>query len=672
MVAKLYQLGGAFMNRSIFLLVGLLLLLGSSYALSVVANPSPITASVSKQNPQVQFTASITLDTNDDAVAVYVQSTNGNIGISGPTYVTSSGTYQYTLLFPTTPGSYTGNVVFKATGSSNAQYQVAFSVTVTAWEQKYKDYFEKGTTYKVTVGSSDTYQMEIKDISNNSIILDFDGTQYTLNQGASQVLNDHLKVEVGDIFTSGAVLAFYTDGPDVNVTTYSPTTTTSTSSTTSGTLSPQDVSGFHFLIAKYSKYIQQGVTYTIPVTLVNDTDYRVYLKDIYFENTTVTPEGEKPTRLENYQMPAYLDPGQELTLKVTVDTNGLDVGKTYTPSLIALGSIGKQDVQAETDFYITVVKGVETGNKTTTTTNNKTNENNTPKPANTLRPMIIELVPPSPKAGDTVTIYAKDAKTGDYINATIYVNGKQGSTFTADWCKTYTITAKAEGYVVGTKTVTIPCKQMNVTYSPQNPQEGDQVQFMVTDAETGQTIPSAVIRIDGQPVGTTWTAKAGTHTVIITADGYQQKSIVINVKKVPAQVLSQIPSSLEVGQEINISLSKPANWEIDDNAGVAILTGTGDKISFEPKNPGTFTLKVDGKQAATIVVKQKPGLGISFGGDYIWWLAALGVVLVIIDALQKRKPVKSAEEAVPVGFDVRPKPRLAVPMGEEGQQGGSQ
>jgi len=660
------------LNRSAILLIGLfVLVISNAYALSVVANPSPIAATVSKSNPVVDFTANITLDTNDDAVAVSVVSSNPNIGISGPTYVTASGTYQYHLLFPSTPGTYTGTVMFHATGSSNAQYQVSFNVAVTAWESKYKDYFEKGTMYKVTVGSN-SYLMQIKDLSDSAVTLYFDGATYTIAEGDSDVLNDNLKVKVDEIFSSGAVLELFTQGDSVQVAKYEQTTSTTTSPTIVGstaTIPPEALSGFTFLIAKYSKYIQQNMTYTMTVTLVNNTNYRIALKNIYFVNTTVTPEGEKPTRLEDYQMPAFLDPGQELTLKVTIDTRGLEVGKTYTPSLIAVGSVGRQEVKAECDFYITVVKGVQTGNteKNTQTTTSQTTHQTTPQP----KPMTIQLIPSDPQPGDTVTIYVRDAKTNDFVNAQITVNGQPTSTFTADWCKTYRITAVAQGYLTATKVVHMKCKTMNVTYSPQNPTDGDTVTFTVTDASTGQPI-NAEIRVDGQPIsGTTWVAKKGTHTVSVTAEEYSPRSIVINVKPKPIQVLSQIPATVSAKQEVNISLSAPAQWEVYDQNNVLIASGNSDKISFSPPDAGTYTIKVNGKEIGQVKVTEPLGAGFSgLSGNIMWYLAGAGLLLIVYDAVRKRKKTSSSKKPAPaasLGFDLRPKnPSFAVPQNQEG------
>lgn len=653
------------MRRDLIILLGIFVVLAQAYALQVTVTPSPITATVTKSIPQVQFTAAITIETNDDAVAVSVVSTNGSIGISGPTYVTSSGTYQYTLLFPSTPGTYSGTVIFRATGTSNAEYQVSFSVGVTAWEERLTDFFEKDVMYKVTVGSS-SYLMKIKDMTSDTITLYFDGAVYTIAKGDSEIVKENLKIEVDSIYSAGAVLKFYTDGDSVSVSTYSTTDTTGIEA------SPEDLSGFHFLITKYSKYIQEGMTYTVTVTLVNDTDYRVYLKDVYFENTTVTSDGEKPTRLEDYQLPSYLDPGQELTLKVTIDTRGLDVGKTYTPSLIALGRVGDQDVRAQIDFYITVVQAVQTGeteedNSQTTTQTTTTTTTTAPKT------MVIEIIPQDPQPGDTVTIYVRDAKTQEYVNANITVNGQQTSTFEADWCKTYRIVAIADGYTSANKVVTIKCKTMNVTYSPTNPKDGDTVEFVVTDAETGEPVDGVQIKVDGKPIaGTTWTATAGSHTVLVTAPNYTQKSLVIRVEKQPVTVLSSIPTMVKVGNEFNIMLSREASWEIYDSNGILVASGSDKIISFAPTEPGTYTIKVDGKTVGTVEVEKPRTLGVSFSGSTLWILAAVGAALVLYDIFKKRAKVsKQTERSVPVGFDLRPKFATPSVNLEEGGEGGS-
>lgn len=649
------------MQRQLFLLVGILLVLAPVFALQVNVTPSPITGTVTKSNPRIDFTAAVTLETNDDAVAVSVVSGNGSVGISGPTYITSSGTYQYTLLFPSTPGNYSGTILFRATGSSNAQYQVSFSVSVTAWEEKYSDFFEKDVMYKVEVGTQ-SYLMKVKEISSDTITLYFDGAIYTIARGESDIIKENLKIEVDSIFTSGAVLKFYTDGDSVNVSKYS------SGDTTSGSIEASDLSGFHFLIFKYSKYVQQNMKFTVSVTLVNDTDYRVYMKDIYFENTTVTKDGEKPTRLEDYQMPSYLDPGQELTLKVTIDTYGLDVGKTYTPSLVALGRVGQQDVRSQVDFYITVVESVQSGKETTEETSQTTSGSST---TSTPKTMTIELVPPNPQPEDIVTIYVRDAKTQDYVNATISVNGEQKSSFTADWCQTYRITATADGYVTANKVVNTNCKTMNVTYTPTEPKEGDTVTFYVTDAETGEPVSDVQIKVDNKPiVGTTWEATAGSHIVVITAPKYSQKTVTIKVEKAPVTVLSSMPTQLKTQEELNIALSREATWEIYDSSGVLVASGTSSLVSFAPTEPGTYTIKVEGKEIGTVEVTKPISLGKYFSGNTVWILAALGVLMVLADVVRKRRK-KATAEPIPVGFDLRPKFTTPTPL-TEGGEGGTQ
>ena len=651
------------MHRHLLLTIGLLLAMFPALALSVDFDPSTVKQDVTKSNPVVDFSATVTLETNESAVVVYVKpdSSSDVVGISGKTYITSTGTYEYKLIFPNEPDHYTGKVVFEAIGSDSTA-ELKYSVHVTAWESKYKDYFGEGEAYTVQVGS-DSCRLKVRDVYSDSVTLYFGGDVATIGVGESETFEDcHVKIKVVDVFSNGAVLEFYTTGDPVSVSTKDETRR----ERETGFVDGEDLSGFHFLISKYSKYIQEGMTYTVTVTLVNDTDYRVDLKDVYFENTTVTDEGEKPTRLEDYQLPSYLDPEQELTLKVTIDTRGLEVGRTYTPTLIALGRVGDRDVRAKVDFYITVVKSVQTGK---TEEKEKPSEQPTqPKtPPRTLKNLIIEVDPPTPQPGDYVTIYARDAKTRDFVDATITVNGEPKDSFEAEWCKTYRITAKATGYATATKTVKTKCKNLEVTYSPENPKEGDVVTFTVTDSETGDPVSKASIKVGGRPItGNSWTAKAGVHSVVVTAPGYNQKTFTIRVEKQPVSVLSSIPTTIEPGSELNIVLSREAPWEIYDADGVLVASGNSSTISFTPSEPGKYTIKVNGEEIGTFEVQEPKGLGISFSGNLLWLLAGLGVALVAYDIYRKKKATQQAENQVPVGFDLRPK--FATP-GEEEEEG---
>ena len=636
--------------KALVLPLFLLLMLSAGYALQVTTNPAELSGTVSKSTPYTEFTATITLETNETRVVILMS--NNTVGIAGPTEVTASGTYNYRLYFPPSAGSYSGTITFRAykTDGSYTDVQKNFSYTVTSWESQYEDYFEEGTTYQVTVGN-EKYRMKITDIQDSTVLLYFDGETYYINEGEEEVLSDTVKVRVKSVFTHGAVIEIYTKGDPVDVSVYRPQSETS------------DTSGFTFTVRKYSKYVQAGMKFTVQFTLVNNTDYRVELKDVYFENTTVTPEGEKPTRLEDYSLPSYLDPGQEVTFNVIIDTKGLQPGTTYTPTLVVTGKIGDTDVRATVDFTINVVEGVVSG--TTQTQQNTTNTQTSPPPAQTLKRLAIDVVPATPNPGDTVTIYAKDADTGQYINAIITVNGEQRTTFTADWCKTYNITATAEGYVTATKTIRTKCKTLDVTYAPSTPKEGDQVTFTVTDAETGQPVPSYTIKVDGRVITQPWTAEAGRHIVVVSAEGYSPKTLTIIVEEQEPELVGTLPSEVNVGEKVLLTLTKKANWEVYDSNGFIIESGQSDTISFMPQEPGMYTIKVNGKDFATITAVGQAQSEANIGGDWIGWLVLVAVLLFIgYNVVKGRPKLKKKESTAPVAFELRPKRKKTSGEGE--------
>jgi len=658
-VSKLYQHGGVPVGRltAVALPLFLLLVISTGYALQVTTNPEELSGTVSKSTPYTSFTAAITLEANETRVVVLMS--NNTVGIAGPTEITASGTYNYRLYFPPSAGSYSGTITFRAYKTDGTYFDVQknFSYSVTSWESQYEDYFERGTTYRVSVGT-EKYRMKIKDIEDSTVLLYFDGETYYINEGEDEVLSDNVKVKVSNVFTHGAVLEIYTKGDPVDVTIYKPEAQTG------------DTSGFTFTVRKYSKYVQAGMKYTVQFTLVNNTDHRVELRDVYFENTTVTPEGEKPTRLEDYSLPSYLDPGQEVTFNVVIDTVGLSPGTTYTPTLVVTGKVGDTDVRAMVDFTINVVSGVISG-KTQTQAGGETAHPQVPArpPVQTLKRLTIDVVPATPNPGDTVTVYAKDAETGQYVNATITINGQQRTTFTADWCKTYNIVATAEGYVTATRTVRVKCRTMNVVFSPASPKEGDTVTFAVTDAETGEPITGYTIKINGMPVIPPWTAKPGRHMVVVSAEGYSPRTLTIVVEEQPPELVGTLPSEVNVGEKVILTLTKPANWEVYDANGFIIESGQGDTISFTPEEPGTYTIKVNGKDFATITavepLQQNPGLGI--GGDWAGWLVLLAVIAFIAYNIVKGgAPVGKKEKSSPVAFELRPKRRKK--SAEEGEE----
>ena len=644
MVSKQYQEGGIVLGKIWVPILAAILLIPMVSALQVTTNPATLSGTVTKSNPSYTFTATITLETNETSVVVLCS--NPQVGVAGPIEVTTTGTYTYTLYFPVTPGTYAGTLTFKAfkTDGSTTTVPIDFSFTVSAWELQYEDFFEKGVYYDVEAGTQ-THTIKIKDIGDGDIVLYADGDLYTLSSGDDIVL-DNLKVEASDIFSSGAVLKLYTQGEAVTVTKKSTLSTTG------------DTSGFTFTVRKWSKYVEAGMTFTVQFTLVNNTDQRVELKDVYFENTTVTPEGEKPTRLQDYSLPAYLDPGQEVTFNVIIDTRGLTVGQTYTPTLVVTGKIGDTDVRATVDFTITVVQGVQSQTTTTTTTTTTQTQQ-----TQTLKNMVIEINPPSPKAGDLVTVYAKDPQTNQYINATITVNGQQTQTFTAEYCKTYRITATATGYATATKTVTVPCRQMVVTYTPDQPVEGNAVTFSATDAETGDPITNITVKVDGKVVTNPWIATAGRHIVVVSAEGYSPKTITLVVKEIPATVVGTLPEEVNVGSTVTINLSKEASWEVYDENGYLIASGTSSTISFQPEEPGKYTIKINGKEIGELnamPVSKPPQL------PFNWGLIALVAVVIYIGyrLVVGRKPkAVGKQEETPIAFELRPKPAAAQEEG---------
>jgi len=102
--------------------------------------------------------------------------------------------------------------------------------------------------------------------------------------------------------------------------------------------------------------IQKDSSTTKYISFRNNCDKKLVVKTIYFTGDIIdTPEGTKPL---SYQAEVgTVDPGAEFSIRIDVDTHGVETGK-YAATLYVVGYADTIRLEAKTDFVIDVISGI--------------------------------------------------------------------------------------------------------------------------------------------------------------------------------------------------------------------------------------------------------------------------------------------------------------------------
>ena len=239
--------------------------------------------------------------------------------------------------------------------------------------------------------------------------------------------------------------------------------------------------------------------------------------------------------------------------------------------------------------------------------------------------------------GDNVSILVADAVTGKIIeDAKIYLNGIELTNNTITVHSGDSLIVDHPDYETLYYDINITKEELIIDLSPASPNLGDKVTVKVYSQSMQEV--NATIYFDGSLVenNTFVVDTIGNHTVTAEAKGYLTTNKTFFVEEVINVVSS--PEEIKKGKEVEFVLNKETDWEVryrEDYSSEEkiITTGSGDKVTFKPKDYGIYTITSNGKEVYSFSLEKK---GSRF---WFWFLVfiAVAVIITIIILIIKAK-----------------------------------
>jgi len=346
--------------------------------------------------------------------------------------------------------------------------------------------------------------------------------------------------------------------------------------------------------------VEEGVKTSRVISIRNNYPDKVQIVDVQKIGTIETKEGvSKPIDIEGEF--GWLESGEDLSLKVNINTEGLEAN-TYTPKLeIAYYYQGERKTLT-INFDITVTSSIiPGGSQQTEQQKNKT--------------MNLAITPEEPMPGESVMLDVYDDKNNIISDATIKVQVIDPETdetvtqflyyqpFKVEANKKYKIIAQKEGYNSVTKAFVVELGKSMIKLSPSNPKPGEMTMIQYTNLD-GVIISGGKLIIDGEEYPAPQTSisfSSGTHNITGKAVGYEEASL--SIKVVEELQILEIPEEWYVGQSGLITFNRDADWKIYDSDGNLLYSGTSKSINFTAETPGNYTLNLEGN-SLTLEVKE--------------------------------------------------------------------
>jgi len=398
---------------------------------------------------------------------------------------------------------------------------------------------------------------------------------------------------------------------------------------------------------KFKQTYEQNTRDAKTLILRNRFNQRVELRDMALENVVNTAEGiKKPIDVQGNL--GWLEPSQDLSLKIDINTEGLKLG-SYTPKLLLSYYVdGNRRIQ-EINFEIGVVKGIP-------------DPNEEPKEED-LKKFNIGHFPEIKKVGDYITveirdsdstfiqrdaivkIIVRDASTKQETNKFIY-----SSPFLTEDSE-YCIVVEDIGYKPLEECFAVTEATGKIVTNPSKIKSGDATIIKVVNAE-GRLVEGTIISIGGTTYDTndlSYTFQTGEYTVRASAPGYKIDDLLIDLKE-PATIIAGLEQTTKVGNVLTFTLNREADWTVYENTTV-ILTGSGNNITFTPTTEAQYSLIADGKELHSVSITggsvwALPGGSLSTM-DWVIVLAILGTIYYIFS-----RGKKSGERKGKVGYGV--------------------
>jgi len=482
------------------------------------------------------------------------------------------------------------------------------------------------------------------------------------------------------------------------------------------------------LINKYILTVQKGITTRKVLTIRNTGTKSVELKDFILEDVIQTSYGTKPISAEADL--GILEPGQEISISIKIDTTDMRPGsytpslivvgycdntrvearvnfditvvEELVPETLNMTLSAPKTAEVGTPFTIEVFgiptdgslsviepAGIErislirsgtrfiwTGKATSVgdytmifigslrgLVDTKTASISvTEKKGN----LIIDVIPPTPVDGTTVTVVTKDSLTNSVVPSTITVQVKDLRTASVINQFTYTapfrvnqgfqycFSATATGYSPATKCITVSAgatqtttTQLVIEVAPENPVEGDDVKISVKDS-LGNLVSGARIRVNdvwyNENSITLPDVASGVMTIYVTAPNFNpvQKTFQI----LPKPELVAEPQNFEFGSTVCWNYTAPVSWELLVN-NASTLTGKSDTICFVIDKEGKYELYAGGELVKSFEVRKGFLQSFSLGkiGQLVLFILVAVGFLAYIGTRETTQPVKKKLKA---------------------------
>jgi len=208
----------------------------------------------------------------------------------------------------------------------------------------------------------------------------------------------------------------------------------------------------------------------------------------------------------------------------------------------------------------------------------------------------------------TVSVLVRDNATNNIVPADIYLNGVklEENVFTVEAGKTYHLTATHPDYYTLDYEFTVPKPSILIYVTPEKPEVGDIITITTKNSLTNEDI-DAVVKWDGSVTPKTFTVQtSGNHTIEATASGFEPAKTWVWVEK--ALEITYAPEELALNKNATISFSRNTSYEVvykkeKTGKGSVIKSGSGDTISFTPKEAGYYYIYAKGEMVKMYEVK---------------------------------------------------------------------
>ncbi len=623
-------------------------------------------------NETKTFTFSVTGAITQGTWVTLVSPTSKDLGYNEETTVTLA------TIIPSDaqPGTYQGT--FKVSdGTNEYSYNIYIIIPKWVWESD-NILFNISSTYRLYPQQVDVKLLST-DLANQKASISISGSQIDLTQGQCYE-EDSFKICAIDVDYNSLIAKFYSAYENSYVELVE-------SQPPSEELPTQNL--FFFIPSTIVRTIVGWQKTTIKLSLYNSLDCPVQLKNLYFDGTLTTASGEKPTRVENYDL-GILYPNQEKTFTVTIDTYDLTEG-TYTTTLHVVGLCGLNVVDATATFTIKVIstpsplegqinynvpEQVSAGevyeikiynvpedivyeiNTNNANVIDKKLENNVltiklksvqkgsalisitlKKGSNIVWQKTFEVTVTAPPQPVIINIPDRVERNKPLTiqtipqDATIYIDGVEATSRTFTPTKeSYEICAEAPGYRRACKVIYtyIPMKNM-VLECPDEVKVGETIMCTARDAETNEIL-TVDWYVDDRPVEPPLKIdEPGMHTIKAIAPYYNPA--IVNINVVQPLELTNISYST-VNKPVTFTFNRETTWTIKFGDKI-IKQGSGTRGSFVPTEPGVYTL-VTPELTQEFYVKQA-SIFEKYGEVGEIWLYVVIFVITLLGLIAFRK-----------------------------------